>query len=129
MVEQKTSRPVSLFELRKQILEYSWDRSKQSKHSLKSAQDFLKEGKDYTIINPERAFVALAHAANLILVKLPTHNDYAVILTETQRENLRAVGFYCPFFLLPFLIQYLAGRVIGFRRTPQSQGNRHPALQ
>lgn len=93
-VEQKTSRPASLFELRKQILEYSWDHSKSLKHSLKMAQDFRKEGRDHTIINPERAFIAMARAANLILVKLPTHNDYATVLTEAQRKNLHVV---CPF--------------------------------
>ncbi|KIM44257.1 hypothetical protein M413DRAFT_25689 [Hebeloma cylindrosporum] len=105
-IGQKTSRPASLFELRKKILDYSWDASKPLSFLLQLAGALRREGKVYAVSNPERAFVALGHAANIILVKLPTHRDYATILTDTQRDNLHSVCFF-PRFLVSLLMLHL----------------------
>ncbi|KAJ7250347.1 hypothetical protein C8J57DRAFT_996459, partial [Mycena rebaudengoi] len=42
--------------------------------------------------NYERAFVAFARAATLILDTIPGHRDYTGVLTAEQRDNLAKVG-------------------------------------
>jgi hypothetical protein len=86
--------PASMHELRAEVLEGGWDAQGTFIFYLGRAGAFRREGLDYMGDDPERAFVALFRAANLLLVKLPTHPDYKLVLDHRQRETLFSVRLF-----------------------------------
>ena len=89
--------PASMHELRAEVLED--DTKGTFIFHLGRAGAFRREGLNYIGADPERAFVALFRAANLLLVKLPTHPDYELILDDTQRKALLSVRFFAVLLL------------------------------
>lgn len=86
--------PASMHELRAEVLEGGWDARGTFIFYLGRAGALRREGLDYMGADPERAFVALFRAANLLLVKLPTHPDYKLVLDHRQRETLFSVRLF-----------------------------------
>ena len=88
--------PASMHELRAEVLEGGWDARGTFIFYLGRAGAFRREGLDCMGVEPERAFVALFRAANLLLVKLPTHPDYKLVLDgdHRQRETLFSVRLF-----------------------------------
>ena len=89
--------PASMHELRAEVLED--DTRGTFIFYLGRAGAFRREGLNYIGADPERAFVALFRAANLLLVKLPTHPDYELVLDDRQRETLFFVRFFVVLLL------------------------------
>jgi hypothetical protein len=85
--------PSTLSELRKRIAYRLCDNSQHFKCCLNRAEKSRKEGKEYLNIDPERAFVAFARAGYLLLVKLPTHPHYRLLLSDEQRRNMLNVRY------------------------------------
>jgi len=86
--------PASMQELSAEVLEGGWDAKETFDFHLRRAVTFRKEGIDCMDTDPERAFVALFRAANLLLVKLETHRDYESTLNYEQRETLLSVRLF-----------------------------------
>ena len=90
-----------MHELRAEVLEDDWNTSWGTFiFYLGRAGSFRREALDYMGSNPERAFVALFRAANLQLVKPPTHPDYELVLDDRQRETLFSVRLFVVFTFL-----------------------------
>ena len=90
-------RPPSSFpELRKRIINDLCDKWEPFKACLERAEHLIEEGEaQYSNFNSEHAFVAFARAGYLLLVKLPTHPHYMLLLNEGQQREVLHV---CPFF-------------------------------
>ena len=85
-----------MHELRAEVLEDDWNTSWGTFiFYLGRAGSFWREALDYM-----GTFVALFRAANLQLVKLPTHPDYELVLDDRQRETMFSVRL---FVVLTFL--------------------------
>jgi len=92
--------PSTLSELRRRIAYRLCDNSQHSKCCLNRAEKSRKKGKEYLNIDPERAFVAFAGAGYLLLVKLPMHPHYRLLLSDEQRRNMLHVRYFNPLDLL-----------------------------
>ena len=86
------NRPSTMSELRKCIAYGLCDNSQPFKSSLKRAEQSKREGKKYSDTDLERAFVAFARAGYLVLVTLPIHPHYKLLLSDEQRRNMLHVG-------------------------------------
>ena len=86
--------PASMQELSAEVLEGGWDAKESFLFHLERAAALQKEGIAYMDNDPERAFVALFRAANLLLVKLTTHRDYESALNHEEREALFSVRLF-----------------------------------
>ena len=95
-------RPSALSELRQRISHDLCDKHEPFKSCLERAEQSRKEGKDYSNLDPERAFVAFARAGYLLLVKLPKHPHYKLLLSDEQRRETLHVCRINPFLLLSF---------------------------
>jgi len=93
--------PSTLSELRKRIAYRLCDNSQHFKCCLNRAEKSRKEGKEYLNIDPERAFVAFARAGYLLLVKLPMHPHYRLLLSDEQRRNMLHVRYFNPLYFVP----------------------------
>jgi hypothetical protein len=89
--------PASMHELRAEVLEDVAGGT--FIFHLGRAGAFRREGLNYMGVDPERAFVALFRAANLLLIKLPTHPDYELVLDARQRETLFSVRLFVVLLL------------------------------
>lgn len=86
-------RPATIAELAALAQKDVWDPSKPLKHWLRTAEKARKVGQGHVDNhNYESAFVEFAKAATIILEKLPTHNEYQVLLNADQRHNLGMVS-------------------------------------
>ena len=94
-------RPSTLTELRKCIAYDLCDNSEPLNSCLNQAGQSRKEGKQYSDIDLERAFVALARAGYLVLVKLPAHPHYKLLLSDEQRRNMLHVSCFNPLLCSP----------------------------
>jgi len=99
-VANLNKRPSTLSELRKCIASGLCD-SESFKYSLKLAEQSRREGKQYSDTDLERAFVAFARAGYLLLVKLPMHPYYKLLLSDEERRNMLQVGCLKLFFYSP----------------------------
>jgi len=95
-------RPSTLSELRQQVSYGLCDKREPFKSCLERAEQSRKEGQDYSNLDPERAFVAFARAGYLLLVKLPMHPHYKLLLSDEQRRETLHVSLINPFLLLSF---------------------------
>ena len=93
--------PSTLSELRRRIAYRLCDNSQHFKCCLNRAEKSRKEGKEYLNIDPERAFVAFARAGYLLLVKLPMHPHYRLLLSNEQRRNMLDVRYFNPLQFSP----------------------------
>jgi hypothetical protein len=93
--------PSTLSELRRRIAYRLCDNSQHFKCCLNRAEKSRKEGKEYLNIDPERAFVAFARAGYLLLVKLPMHPHYRLLLSDEQRRNMLHVRYSNPLYFSP----------------------------
>ena len=91
-------RPATMSELRKCIMHGLYDNSQPFRFTLKRAEQSRREGKQYSDTDLERAFVAFARAGYLVLVKLPMHPHYKLLLSDEQRRNMLHVGYFNLFF-------------------------------
>ena len=95
--------PSTLSELRKRIAHDLFDKREPFKSCLERAERSRKEGRDYSNLDPERAFVAFARAGYLLLVALPVHPHYKLLTRwEKRREILHVCRHIIISFLLPF---------------------------
>jgi len=82
----KCTRPTELAERAKQILGEdprpfkAWLRI--AENARRDAKSFQEQG------DLESAFVEYAKAATIVLEKIPSHPDYRVLLSTTQRHNM-----------------------------------------
>jgi len=93
-------RPSTLSELRKYIAHGLCD-SESFEYSLKLAEQSRREGKQYFDTDLERAFVAFARAGYLLLVKLPVHPYYKLLLSDDERRYMLQVRCFNLFFYSP----------------------------
>jgi hypothetical protein len=93
----------TLSELRQRISHGLCCKREPLKACFDRAELSRKEGKDYSDLDPERAFIAFARAGYLLLVKLPMHPHYKLLLSEEQRREMLQVCRIHPYvFALPF---------------------------
>ena len=86
-------RPKSIAELAAIAQHNLWDPNKPLKHWLRTAEKARKVGQSYVDTrNFEAAFIEFARAATIVLEKLPTHQEYHVLLNADQRANLGMVS-------------------------------------
>jgi hypothetical protein len=107
-------RPSTLADLRQRI---TWDlcyKREPLKACFDRAEQSRKEGKDYSDFDPERALVALARAGSLLLVKLPMHPHYKLLLSEEERREMLKVCRIDPCILLPLLTASVSSMVRPF---------------
>ena len=95
-------RPSTLSELRQQVSHDLCDKREPFKSCLERAELSRKEGQDHSNLDPERAFVAFARAGYLLLVKLPMHPHYKLLLSDEQRRETLHVSLINPVLLLSF---------------------------
>jgi len=107
--------PASMPKLEAEVLEDGWDTRGTFDFHLERAVSFRREGLDYMGTNPKRAFVALFRAANLLLVKLPTHPYYELVLDVRRRETLFSVRLFVVFTFLTDSDDFLKTGEITFR--------------
>lgn len=87
------ARPKSIAELAVIAQHNLWDPNKPLKHWLRTAEKARKVGQSYVDArNYEAAFIEFARAATVVLEKLPTHQEYHVLLNADQRANLGMVS-------------------------------------
>jgi len=89
--ERTSERPFTLPELRERIAHYLCYKYEPLQSCIERAEQSEKEGRDYSTLDPERAFVGYTRAGYLVLVKLPAHPHYKLLLSESQRRDMLRV--------------------------------------
>ncbi|TFY61127.1 hypothetical protein EVG20_g7174 [Dentipellis fragilis] len=90
---QSSSRPPSIAELADRAKADSWDPQRPLKHWLRTAEHLRSSAKQSLERGDlESAFVEFARAARIVLEKMPTHEDYKVLLNAQQRHNMGLHG-------------------------------------
>ncbi len=90
-------RPHSIAELAEQAKQSLGDDPRQFKAWLRIAENARRDAKSFHEQGDfESAFVEYAKAATIVLEKIPTHPDYRVLLSTTQRHNMGLVSYFYP---------------------------------
>jgi USP8 dimerisation domain len=88
------SRPHSIAELAERAKQSLGDESRPFKAWLRVAENARRDAKSfYELGDLESAFVEYAKAATIVLEKIPSHPDYRVLLSTTQRHNVGLVSY------------------------------------
>jgi USP8 dimerisation domain len=91
------SRPHSIGELAERAKQILGDDPKPFKAWLRIAENARRDAKTFQEHGDlESAFVEYAKAATIVLEKIPSHPDYRVLLSTTQRHNMGLVSYFHP---------------------------------
>lgn len=94
---QTAPRPYSIAELADRAKQSLGDGPRQFKTWLRIAENARRDAKSFLGQGDlESAFIEYARAATIVLEKIPTHPDYRVLLSTTQRHNMGLVSYFCP---------------------------------
>ncbi|KAI9464131.1 hypothetical protein BJY52DRAFT_1107343, partial [Lactarius psammicola] len=86
-------RPHSIAELAELARQSIGDDARPFKSWLRTAENGRRDAKSYQEQGDlESAFIEFARAATIVLEKIPSHPDYRVLLTSTQRHNMGLVS-------------------------------------
>ncbi len=114
----EASRPHSIAELAELAKQSLGDDARPFKTWLRIAENARRDAKSFQEQGDlESAFIEFARAATIVLEKIPSHPDYRVLLTSTQRHNMGLVSYLNllapPHFACP-QNYYAAGRLHKF---------------
>ena len=90
----KASRPRSISELAEMAKQSLGDDARPFKAWLRKAENARRDAlrlKEQGDLEP--AFAEFTKAVTILLEKIPFHSDYRVLLTSTQRHNIRLVSY------------------------------------
>jgi hypothetical protein len=94
---QPASRPHSIAELAEIARQSLGDGARPFKTWLRIAENARRDAKSFLDQgNLESAFVEYAKAATIVLEKIPSHPEYRVLLSTTQRHNMGLVSYFLP---------------------------------
>ncbi|KAH8976378.1 hypothetical protein EDB86DRAFT_2765419, partial [Lactarius hatsudake] len=86
-------RPHSIAELAELAKQTLGDEARPFKAWLRIAENARRDAKSFQEQGDlESAFIDFAKAATIVLEKIPSHPDYRVLLTSTQRHNMGLVS-------------------------------------
>ncbi len=87
------SRPHSIAELADIAKQSLGEDGRQFKSWLRMAENARRDAKGFQEQGDlESAFIEFARAATIVLEKIPSHSDYRVLLSSTQRHNMGLVS-------------------------------------
>jgi STAM-binding protein len=90
---QEPPRPHSIAELAEHAKHSLGDDTRPFKSWLRIAENARRDAKSFQEQGDlESAFIEFARAATIVLEKIPTHPDYRVLLSSTQRHNMGLVS-------------------------------------
>jgi STAM-binding protein len=88
------SRPHSIAELAEVVRVSLGNEARPFKTWLRLAQNVRGDGKSFQEQGDlEHAFIEFGKAATIVLEKIPSHPDYGVLTTQTQRHNIGLVSY------------------------------------
>jgi hypothetical protein len=96
----EASRPHSIAELAETAKQSLGEDARPFKTWLRIAETARRDAKSFQEQGDlEASFIEFARAATIVLEKIPSHPDYRVLLSQTQRHNMGLVSYLDPLHL------------------------------